>query len=168
MKKFYGIGLSGILMACLCTPNSVFADAHEAAAPPQTAELLHYTRVYTGDDNETHFEDIGVRFVYQDYGEKIPTVWLPEDGIMEAAGFHFVSMPANWDGGDWHPAPRRQFIIPLSGEMMFQVSDGERRVFGPGDVLLVEDTSGKGHISRMISSSLGVFAVVPLPEPESE
>ena len=82
----------------------------------------------------------------------------------EAAGFHFVSMPANWDGGEPHPAPRRQFIIPLSGEMVFQVSDGEKRVFGAGDVLLVEDTEGKGHVSHMVSTSLGVVAVVPLPE----
>jgi hypothetical protein len=144
------------------------ASAEEAAAPPRaadkTAELVTYARLYTGADNETHFDDVNVTFVYQDYGTKIPTVWFPQDGIMEAAGFHFVSMPAGWDGGDWHPAPRRQFIIPLSGEMEFEVSDGERRVFGPGDILLVEDTTGKGHISRMVSSSLGVFAVVPLPE----
>jgi hypothetical protein len=37
-------------------------------------------------------------------------------------------------------------------------------VFGPGDILLVEDTEGKGHISRMVSSSNGVFAVIPMPE----
>ena len=130
----------------------------------QRANLLVYTRLYTGTDNETHFEDVPVTFAYQGYGVRIPSVWLSEGGLMEVEGFHFVSMPAGWNGGDWHPAPARQFIMPLSGEMEFEVSDGEKRVFGPGDVLLVEDTSGKGHISKMVSSSLGVFGVVPLPD----
>jgi hypothetical protein len=140
--------------------------AEQGAAQPKTqktAELVTYARLYTGADNETHFDDVSVTFVYQEYGTKIPPVWFPQDGVRPAAGFHFVSMPAGWNGGDWHPAPRRQFIIPLSGEMEFRASDGETRVFGPGDVLLVEDTAGKGHVSRMVSTSLGVFAVVPLP-----
>ena len=157
--------LSVVLLSAFSTGVSMAADEQVSAeAAPKTAELLKYTRIYTGTDNETHFDDVTVTFAYQDYGTGIPPVWFPTDGIMEAAGFHFVSMPAGWDGGDWHPAPRRQFIIPLSGEMVFQVSDGERRTFGPGDVLLVEDTEGKGHISHMASTSLGVFAVVPLPE----
>lgn len=166
MKNQLGIGLCVAFMTVFLTTGNVMAGAHEAepSAPPKTAELLRYTRIYTGEDNETHFDDVPVTFVYQDYGKNIPTVWFPEDGIMEAAGFHFVSMPAGWDGGDWHPAPRRQFIIPLSGEMWFKVSDGEERILGPGDVLLVEDTAGKGHISRMVSTGPGLFAVVPLPE----
>ena len=157
--------LSAVALTALAAGVAGFAGAAEGEAEVEkTAELLTYARLYTGEDNETHFEDVNVTFVYQDYGTKIPTVWFPQDGIMEAEGFHFVSMPAGWDGGEWHPAPRRQFILPLSGEMEFQASDGEKRVFGPGDVLLVEDTVGKGHISKMVSTSLGVFAVVPMPE----
>jgi hypothetical protein len=160
------IGLSAAIVCGLLAAAPAWGAAHEekTMTPPKTADLLRYTRLYTGADNETHFEDVSVTFVYQDYGQGIPPVWFPEEGIREAAGFHFVSMPANWDGGDWHPAPRRQFIIPLSGQMVFEVSDGERRTFGAGDVLLVEDTKGKGHVSHMVSTSLGVFAVVPLPE----
>ncbi len=166
MQKLVRIGLttaiiSGIFVA---TPTLAVDTGEESEMAPKTAELLSYTRLYTGADDETHFEDVGVNFVYQDYSKTMPPVWFPEEGIMDAAGFHFVSMPPGWDGADWHPAPRRQFIIPLSGEMEFQVSDGEKRVFGPGDVLLVEDTSGKGHISQMVSSGLGMFAVVPLPD----
>ena len=166
MQKLVTIFLSFAIWGGLFAASPALAGAHaEQAKPPEkTAELLRYTRLYTGEDNETHFEDVPVTFVYQDYGKGIPTVWFPKDGIMEAAGFHFVSMPAGWDGGEPHPAPSRQFIMPLSGEMEFQVSDGEKRVFGPGDVLLVEDTKGKGHISKMVSTGPGLFAVVPLPE----
>jgi hypothetical protein len=152
-----------VLTLIACGP----ALAREEAGTPaveKTAELLSYARIYTGADNQTHFEDVSVTFGYQDYGAKIPTVWLSQGGLTKVEGLHFVSMPAGWDGGEWHPAPARQFIIPLSGEMEFQTSDGEKRTIGPGDILLVEDTTGKGHISRMVSSSLGVFAVVPLPK----
>ena len=158
--------LIALFIAGLLAGGPVHAGAHESKAEPvvTTAELLQYTRIYTGEDDETHFEDVSVTFRYEDYGTDIPTVWLSEGGLMETKGFHFVSMPAGWDGGKPHPAPRRQFIIPLSGEMMFRVSDGEERVFGAGDVLLVEDTEGVGHVSRMVSAGLGLFAVVPLPE----
>jgi hypothetical protein len=165
MHQLLRTGLfAGIVCGAIAGAPALAEDAADEPKTEKTAELLSYARLYTGADNETHFDDVSVTFVYQEYGKKIPTVWLPQDGIMDAAGFHFVSMPAGWDGGEWHPAPRRQFIIPLSGEMEFETSDGEKRTFGPGDILLVEDTAGKGHISRMVSSSLGVFAVVPLPE----
>ena len=166
MHKLVRIGLSAAIVCGLFVGAPFLAAdvGEESETADKTAELLTYVRLYTGSDNETHFEDVNVSFVYQDYGKGIPPVWFPERGTMDATGFHFVSMPAGWDGGEWHPAPRRQFIIPLSGEMEFGASDGERRVFGPGDILLVEDTSGKGHISHMVSSSLGVFAVVPLPD----
>jgi hypothetical protein len=155
---------AGIVFGLIASAPTLAENAADEPKAEKTAKLLSYARIYTGADNETHFDDVSVTFVYQDYGTNIPAVWFPVDGIMDAAGFHFVSMPAGWVGGDWHPAPRRQFIIPLSGEMEFETSDGEKRTIGPGDILLVEDTTGKGHISRMVSSSLGVFAVVPQPE----
>jgi hypothetical protein len=154
-----------VLVAILLICVPVLAeDAEEQPVSETKAELLSYARIYTGGDKETHFDDVSITFTYRDYGKNIPTVWLSEGGIMNVAGLHFVSMPAGWDGREWHPAPARQFIIPLAGEMEFETSDGEKRVFGPGDILLVEDTAGKGHISRMVSTGNGVFAVIPLPE----
>jgi quercetin dioxygenase-like cupin family protein len=60
---------------------------------------------------------------------------------------------------EWHPAPCRQYVIVLSGAVEVTVSDGERRVFHAGDVVLAEDTTGKGHITRMLGDGLhrGVF-----------
>jgi quercetin dioxygenase-like cupin family protein len=49
---------------------------------------------------------------------------------------------------DWHNAPVRQYIVLLDGNIEIEVSDGEVRQFSGGDVLLVEDTSGKGHRTR--------------------
>ena len=54
---------------------------------------------------------------------------------------------------DWHNAPRRQFVALLSGgQLEIEVGDGSIRRFGPGDVFLAEDTTGRGHISRSIGN----------------
>jgi hypothetical protein len=160
--------LSSLFIALsLCVAAPAWSGGHEKAVSeaPKTAKLMKYTRLYTGDDNETHFEDVVVTFAFQDYGsEDIPPVWFPLEGVREAEGFHFIAMQANWGGTKPYPAPRRQFIIPLSGEMTFYASDGEERTFGPGDVLLAEDTTGAGHLSRMVSTGMGLFAVVPIPD----
>jgi quercetin dioxygenase-like cupin family protein len=65
---------------------------------------------------------------------------------------------------DWHPAPRRQYVIILSGQLEIGLSDGSLRRFGPGDARLVEDISGKGHTTRVIGAEPVVTAVVPLAD----
>jgi hypothetical protein len=62
---------------------------------------------------------------------------------------------------DFHPAPRRQFVITLSGVGEIECGDGTRRRFGPGDIMLAEDTTGQGHITREIEARRGIF--IPLP-----
>ena len=51
---------------------------------------------------------------------------------------------------DWtfHNAPQRQFLILLDGEIEIETSLGEKRIFKDGDILLLEDTTGKGHRTR--------------------
>lgn len=59
------------------------------------------------------------------------------------------------------PAPRRQFVITLSGCGEIECGDGSRRRFGPGDILLAEDTTGQGHITREVGGPRrGIF--IPL------
>jgi len=65
---------------------------------------------------------------------------------------------------NWHVAPRRQFIICLTGEAEVTAGSGEVRHLKPGGVLLVEDTSGKGHITRSVGSVDHIAIVVPAPQ----
>src|SRR5919197_6192148 len=65
---------------------------------------------------------------------------------------------------DWHPAPRRQFVIILSGELEIGLGDGSKHVFGPGDARLVEDTTGRGHTTRVVSQVPVVTATIPLAQ----
>ncbi len=46
---------------------------------------------------------------------------------------------------DWHRAPRRRWVITLSGTVDIGTGDGTTMTFGPGDVFLAEDVTGQGH-----------------------
>jgi uncharacterized cupin superfamily protein len=65
---------------------------------------------------------------------------------------------------DWHPAPQRQFVIILSGQLQIGFEDGSTRVFGPGDARLVEDTTGKGHTTTAIGNVPCVTATIGLKD----
>jgi hypothetical protein len=70
--------------------------------------------------------------------------------IMPATGIFFRATSGELKL-DWHNAPRRQYIILLKGQSEVIVGDGALRHFGPEDVMLAEDTSGRGHITRAVN-----------------
>ena len=61
-----------------------------------------------------------------------------------------------------HNAPRRLFIVQIDGTVEVEASDGEKRVFGPGSVLLVEDTTGKGHVTRSLTPGPRATLIAPV------
>ena len=65
---------------------------------------------------------------------------------------------------DWHCAPRRQYSISLSGTAEIEVGDGKVARIGPGDVVLAEDLTGQGHITRVVGNEPRFYAIVPLTE----
>jgi redox-sensitive bicupin YhaK (pirin superfamily) len=52
---------------------------------------------------------------------------------------------------DFHPLPERRLIIQLVGTIEIGLSDGTKQQFGPGDVRLMEDVTGKGHTHEDIT-----------------
>ena len=121
---------------------------------------MKYTRICCDVDGESHFEDVYVEVAPVDFAPPAPPLNLAAP--LEAERAVLCEFPAEWFG-DWHPAPRRQFIFQMSGELEVQVSDGEIRRFYAGSLGLLEDTSGKGHLTRVVGNS-GVNAVfVQLP-----
>ena len=106
-------------------------------------------RLYTGADGQSHFEDQSL------------ASHLELTEAQNASRIFFAEMaPGRFI--DWHPAPRRQYVIILSGELEIGLGDGTTRRFGPGDARLVEDTTGQGHTTRAVSDTPVVTAVVPL------
>ena len=65
---------------------------------------------------------------------------------------------------DWHCAPRRQYSLSLSGAAEIEVGDGTVARVGPGDVVLAEDLTGQGHITRVVGDQPRFYAIVPLKE----
>ena len=63
---------------------------------------------------------------------------------------------------DFHPAPKRQYVITLSGEVEIETGDGMVKRFGPGDIMLADDTSGRGHITRVIGNKPRTYVMIPL------
>jgi hypothetical protein len=107
------------------------------------------TRLYTGQDGKSHIEELDLA-QHPELGE-----------LMKAEGVLFRSAPPG-HLLDWHPAPRRQFVITLSGEVEIGLEDGSLHRFGPGHVNLAEDLTGKGHTTRVVSDVPRVTAVIPL------
>ncbi len=107
---------------------------------------MKITRLYTGDDGESHFEDIEIAL--KDSGEigKMSET-------LQAKGIIFRETDSDYDY-DRHNTPCLQYDIILEGEVEIEVGDGTKRRFGPGDVILLEDTEGRGHISRNLNSLL--------------
>lgn len=117
---------------------------------------MQYFRIYAGPDGESHFEDVDVP-LQAGGGQSDLSALIPATGVM------FRRSPSD-QYIDWHPAPRRQFVITLAGEAEVEASDGEVRRIGPGTVMLAEDITGKGHITRGVGTADRLSIFVPLPE----
>lgn len=104
---------------------------------------MKITRIYSGEDGESHFEDIEVEM--KDMGPNFGHV----SELEGATGVMFRETGANYNF-DFHPAPRRQYVINLDAAVEIEVGDGSKRVIGPGEILLAEDTTGRGHISGSV------------------
>jgi len=104
---------------------------------------MKVTRLYSGADGESHFEDIDILL---EEGGKIGRL----SQLIKTTGIIFRENKGNYHY-EWHNAPRRQYIIMLEGGVEIEIGDGTKRCFMPGDIVLAEDTTGRGHISRAIN-----------------
>lgn len=98
--------------------------------------------LYEDENGESHFRDIDIEWDVERPHSKYSAL-LPATGII------FRETKADYDL-DWHPAPRRQYIINLDAGVKITASDGESRIIDAGEVILVEDISGKGHLSQSL------------------
>ena len=108
---------------------------------------MQFVRMYTGDDGKTHFEDIPEKFEITDLAQRTDT----ED----TSGIQFIYQPPGYVI-EMHPAPRRQ------GQAELVLGDGTSRLFVSGDVVLAEDITGEGHITKVIGEIPRVTAQIHL------
>lgn len=128
---------------CCCimvrTHRLVMASRKDAA----TVKCL---RIYATPDGESHFDEV-----------EIPTKKVsvhPEATPFDvtasypASRIRFTRIPAGMRQVDWHRVPDRVLTVRLDGSVEYETSDGEVRKVAAGEFVLVEDTHGKGHLSR--------------------
>jgi quercetin dioxygenase-like cupin family protein len=123
-----------------------------AGAQAQTHKPMFMTRLYTGPDNQTHAEDVEVKF----------TAGGPNEvSKMQVTGAE-LHRGAAGRVSDWHVGPRRQYVITLSGRGELEVAGGKKIAVGPGHIELIEDTTGKGHITRVTGTEDRVTLQLPI------
>ena len=116
---------------------------------------MQSVRMYTGADGQSHFEELELPFN--------PSQEAQRTDVQAALGIQFVYQPPGYVI-DWHPAPRRQYVITLQGQAEIVLGDGTVRRFGAGDVLLAEDLTGQGHITRVVGDEARISAQISVQE----
>ncbi len=112
--------------------------------------VQHCLRIYNDTAGETHFGDIEIELAEASYAPPAPPFWVAPGA--KAQSCIFTRLSVGWSSA-WHPTPTRQYFIQTGGELEVSVSDGARRRLLPGQVVLVEDTHGKGHTTRVVGNA---------------
>ena len=118
-----------------------------------------YIRLFSDDRGESHFEDVVTDLGRVNFAHGIPPLFVSYG--FAASETSFFGPPSGWES-DWHPSSGRPLFAVLSGVWEVTSSDGETRTFSAGDVLLVEDTAGKGHTSKVISKEESLSLLIVL------
>ncbi len=104
---------------------------------------MNYVHLYTGPDGLSYFKDVEVPLAGRGEGTELSELFPAKAMVMRrnTAAYQL----------DYHTAPRKQYIINLTGTVEIVASGGETRQFGPGSIMLADDTTGKGHISKALT-----------------
>ncbi len=139
-----------MLIGALCQ-RAAFADAAAPIAP------LTYVHVYADGAGISHFRDEHFDFTRGRDGNS-------SIHALEAKGGATLLRLKVGAVEDWHNAPRAWYLIVLQGKSEVTTSDGQVRQFGPGAVVLLDDTTGKGHQTRVVGNADHIAAVIPIAD----
>jgi hypothetical protein len=115
---------------------------------------MRVTRLYTGKDNQSHFEELELPLAPAAYGSEYQLGFASRVILRE----NRVG-----DSLDFHNAERRQFVVTIRGVGEIECGDGTKRRFGPGDIMLADDVTGQGHITREIEGPRRAI-FIPIPD----
>ena len=122
----------------------------------QVRTPVKITRIYTGPDGKTKLEEYEVPLKGQNAGTEL-------SATVPVTSLQFRRTTESYDL-DWHTAPRRQYIVTLAGESEIELEGGRKVRLGPGNILLAEDTTGQGHISRAVTGKDRISLVLLLAD----
>lgn len=157
--------------AFLSTPGLML----HAEAPPAAASatrVLPITHLWADAKGVSHFRDEKMSF--EAATPENPTagttsrtnpdpealVALPLRGATGATFLYLKRAAVE----DWHRAPRRMYLIAVQGMSEVTAGDGEVRRFGLGSIVLMDDLTGKGHITRAVGKVDHIALTIPVPD----
>jgi hypothetical protein len=131
--------------------------ANHDVAQAQRRTPVTVTRLYTGPDGQTHAEDVDVKLS--------PSTGAAggaeRSALVNVSSVQFQRTPAN-QFQDWHNAPQRQYVVTVSGRREAEIAGGKRVILEPGRIILAEDLTGKGHITRGAGTEDAVTLIIAL------
>jgi hypothetical protein len=121
--------------------------------------MSRLVRIYADRDGESHVEELELSVVNP------PTPGaaggtIPSEGRPTLRAYPVRSPEDDWAVVDWHRAPRKTFVVAISGNIEVEVSDGQRLAIDKGDLVYLEDTTGKGHVTRLRGAVTNLFIPV--------
>ncbi len=118
-----------------------------------------FVRLHVDGAGESHMQTREVALSSAEFAPPAPPM---EVSSLEAAvGWRFLHLPSRW-AGEWHPTPKRIWIFCVAGAMEFEASDGAVHRVETGSAMLLEDTTGRGHRSRVIGDRDALLVAVQL------
>ena len=144
-----------VVASVIVTVFLLIARTNRDVVIAQTRKPVIITRLYTGQDGQTHAEEVEVKFT----GDPLNEV----SEMFKVTGAEIHRAPAG-RVNDWHVAPRRQLVITLSGRGEIEVAGGKKIPVGPGNIELAEDLTGKGHITKVVGNEERVTIQLPLAD----
>jgi hypothetical protein len=124
------------------------------------AEQIGYVRLFADERGTSHIgRDLVVALEIKNFVPPAPAIGV--SALQATSACAFLSVPTGYFG-DWHPSPKRQWLVFISGQMEFETSDGESFLGRPGSVVLLEDATGPGHRSTVRGEAPAVMMAVQL------
>ena len=116
--------------------------------------------LYADINGETHFRRVPVELESNHYAPPSPPLEISAETPVTTS--LFLSAPPGWDDA-FHPTPRRQYAVLLDGELSVTASDGETVMMKPGDMVLLNDSGSKGHLSKVQGDRPARFLMIGCP-----
>lgn len=155
--------VSIVLVGCFIVIWRAHTDQDVVVAQERKAVVI--TRIFTGPDGLAHAEDIELKLNARGVSDMLKATGAEFSVRPPTAGANpgNTAATAPNDPG-WHTGPARQFVITLAGRSEVEVSGGVHVLAGPGHINLIEDTTGKGHVTRNFGPEDRIALTIPLAD----
>jgi quercetin dioxygenase-like cupin family protein len=134
-----------LLAAVSCGVAAGNAHKDGIAVEAQTRTAIQVMRIFTGADGQTHAENVETKLGAPN------ELGLEQSEAVKVTSANFVRFAPGFFE-DWHHAHARRYVITLSGRGEVELGDGQKIMLEPGRLLLAEDLTGKGHITRALTA----------------